>query len=1095
MQDREKPPDHLHDELEELRHRPLESEIPGVTASVTSRTSADSDQILENILSVLPVGIVHERDGRIMWANGAWEKMFGFVSQHEYTGKHISIMYESRRAWEKERETSCNGLSQGENSQTDARFVRRDGSVFDACVSTRLVDSQGPFKGTITVISDLSKTNAIVEELGVERRRFESLARNSPFGMVMVQPDGSFSYANPKFQEMSGYSLDDVPNGKEWLKKAYPDRLYRREVISTWFEDIKGTTVGETRPRVFSVTCKDGSKKVIQFRPVRLDSGEDLMTLEDITERKLAEDAMRLNEARLEKIVDILHYKASSVQDFLDHALEGALELTHSKVGYIYFYEEDYEEFVLNTWSKEVMKECTIVNPQTHYQLEKTGIWGEAVRQRQPILVNDFQAPNPLKKGYPEGHASLHRYLTVPVYIGGRIVAVVGVANNESDYSQTDILQLTLLMDSVWKGVDRLSMVKALGESEATLKTVLQTAPIGIGLVADGTFIWANESLSAITGYDTEDLLGQSPGILYQGDKEFDRTGIFKPCGVGATRHEALETRWKRSDGSLVDILLSFSEVSPGDSSKGIVFSATDITERKLFQQDLEESEERMRLLLEAAPMGVRIATQGKYSYVNPAFLRMFGYESIEEIEGLPVEELYVENDRPMIRARNSRRARGLDVNHHYRVTGIRKDGSRFDLETWGSEISYKGRRSTFRFLIDVSESNSLRAQLYQSQKMEAIGTLAGGIAHDFNNILQIIVGYSELMLGREKEGDRDHGDLLKIFEAGQRGTHLVKHLMAFSRREDPKLIPVRLNDEVRKIEGLLSHTIPKKIVINLRLNEDLQVIQADPSQIGQILMNLAVNARDAMPNGGQFTIKTENVYLDEEYCAIHLNVLPGSYALLSVTDTGTGMDKETVNHIFEPFFTTKEVGKGTGLGLATVFGIVKQHRGHIRCYSEPGHGTTFNIYFPSFCDKEHPETVRSHSEVQGGTETILLVDDDEIIRDLGSRILREVGYNVILAENGKDALEIYARHVDKIALILLDLVMPEMDGQQCLEEIVKVDPMAKVLITSGYPQNGIFITLQAAGAKGFVEKPFDQKKLLTLIRDIIDKNESSEAQ
>lgn len=275
-----------------------------------------------------------------------------------------------------------------------------------------------------------------------------------------------------------------------------------------------------------------------------------------------------------------------------------------------------------------------------------------------------------------------------------------------------------------------------------------------------------------------------------------------------------------------------------------------------------------------------------------------------------------------------------------------------------------------------------------------------------------------------------------------------------------------------------------------MRLNRDLEVIQADPSQIGQILMNLAVNARDAMPDGGKLTVGTENIQLDEGYCERHFNVLPGAYALLLVSDTGTGMDKETMSHIFEPFFTTKEVGKGTGLGLATVFGIVKQHQGHIMCYSEPGHGTTFKIYFPSSSVEEHHETVPNHSEVQGGTETILLVDDEETLRNLGSRILRKVGYDVILAENGRQALEIYARHPGRIALTLLDLVMPEMDGQKCLEEIMKVNPTAKVLITSGYPQDGISISLQAAGAKGFVDKPFDQKKLLSLIRDVIDSNE-----
>lgn len=236
------------------------------------------------------------------------------------------------------------------------------------------------------------------ETLNMEKQRFQRLAENSPLGTVIIDPDGSFSYANSKFKEMFGYDINDVPNGREWFRRAFPDSAYRNEVISAWIEDFKDKAPGEIRPRVFSVVCKDGGIKIVHFRPFRLDSGEDLMTCEDITNLKKVQEEAQRNEARLEKIIDILHHKADSVQDFLDYALSEALELTQSKIGYIYHYHESSEEFTLNTWSKDVMKECSIAEPQTVYQLEKTGIWGEAVRQRQPIVVNDFEAPNPLKR-------------------------------------------------------------------------------------------------------------------------------------------------------------------------------------------------------------------------------------------------------------------------------------------------------------------------------------------------------------------------------------------------------------------------------------------------------------------------------------------------------------------------------------------------------------------------------------------------------------------------------------------------------------------------------------------------------------------------
>ena len=297
-------------------------------------------------------------------------------------------------------------------------------------------------------------------------------------------------------------------------------------------------------------------------------------------------------------------------------------------------------------------------------------------------------------------------------------MGVVGLANKEFDYTQSDILQLSLLMDSVWKCVDRLEAEVALEEREATLKTVLQSAPIGVGLVTDRVFGWINETTTQMTGYSSEELIGKSARLLYESDDEFLRVGTLKYRQVESQGYGSIETRWKCKDGSLVDILLSSSAIVPGDLSRGVVFSALDMTDRRRSEQGLREAEERMRLLIESAPIAIRIATQGKYSYVNPAFLKMFGYDSPDEIEGLPVDALYVESDRRIIRERTENSARGLNVDSHYRVTGIKRDGAHLDLEAWGSEIIYRGERSTLRFLIDVTESNSLRAQLLQAQKM-----------------------------------------------------------------------------------------------------------------------------------------------------------------------------------------------------------------------------------------------------------------------------------------------------------------------------------------------------------------------------------------
>jgi len=387
----------------------------------------------------------------------------------------------------------------------------------------------------------------------------------------------------------------------------------------------------------------------------------------------------------------------------------------------------------------------------------------------------------------------------------------------------------------------------------------------------------------------------------------------------------------------------------------------------------------------------------------------------------------------------------------------------------------------------DVTEHLLLTRQLFQAQKMEAVGTLAGGIAHDFNNLLQVVLGYSELVLGDEDLPDRLKEDLGRVLLAGRSGADLVQRLLTFSRKTESKPLNLDLNQRIRQTHKFLRRTIPT-IDIEMILAEDLLRVHADPSQLDQVLMNLAVNARDAMPDGGHLSIETANVLLDEEYARAHLEAKPGEYVLLSVSDTGHGMDKETLQHIFEPFYTTKETGKGTGLGLAMVYGIVKQHSGHITCYSEPGQGTTFKIYLPAAIPETQDEQPVISAMTQGGTETILLVDDEEFIRDLGRRILERHGYTVLSASDGREALDLYKKEIGKISLVILDLIMPEMGGKQCLEELLKIDPQVRALIASGFAANGPTKEAIERGARGFVSKPYNMKQMLQVVREVLDR-------
>ncbi|MFH0784926.1 MAG: response regulator [Pseudomonadota bacterium] len=387
-------------------------------------------------------------------------------------------------------------------------------------------------------------------------------------------------------------------------------------------------------------------------------------------------------------------------------------------------------------------------------------------------------------------------------------------------------------------------------------------------------------------------------------------------------------------------------------------------------------------------------------------------------------------------------------------------------------------------------EMEKLQQQLLHAQKMEAIGTLAGGVAHDFNNLLQGVQGYTELLL--LKAGGQNTRELQEILRAAKRGGELTRQLLTFSRKVKSNLVPVDLNQVISGLRDLLERTIPKMIKVTLHLKSNLDFVNADASQIEQVLMNLAVNARDAMPDGGHLTIGTEDIVMDVRYNTVLPEMVPGPYVLLAVSDTGQGMDQETQNRIFDPFFTTKAIGKGTGLGLAIVYGIVKNHKGHIVCYSEPAKGTTFKIYLPAI---QHLQTAilgEAAEELPRGTETILLVDDESFIRDIGRQILTEFGYTVLSATDGESALEIYEREKEKIALIILDIIMPGMGGEQCLKKMVERHSPVKVIIASGYSASSLLGNIVGSGAADFIDKPYDVGKMLRTIRRVLDGEKTS---
>jgi two-component system cell cycle sensor histidine kinase/response regulator CckA len=533
----------------------------------------------------------------------------------------------------------------------------------------------------------------------------------------------------------------------------------------------------------------------------------------------------------------------------------------------------------------------------------------------------------------------------------------------------------------------------------------------------------------------------------------------------------------------------------------------------------LRESEERFRQWSEAAFEGSVIHHQDKILDANWKLAEIFRYEPAE-LMSKNILDLIAPQSRELV-LNNIRSG----YKNTYEARGLKKGGVVFPIEISSKPISYRGHPATVALIRDISEqkhaqtayqqaviyAQELRAeiterkraeeiradleqQLRQAQKMEAIGQFAGGIAHDFNNLLTSILGYAGLALEMLPPEHPTRSDIQGIQNTVQRAATLTRQLLAFARKQIINPQVVNLNEVVLNVDKLLSRLIGANMKLTTTLAPDLVPIKADPGQLEQILINLAVNARDAMPHGGELIIETANVTLDHHYARRHAGVAPGEYVLLAVSDTGTGMSEEVKARLFEPFFTTKEVGKGTGLGLATCFGIVNQSGGHIQAYSELGQGTTFKIYLPRVAGVAlplvKPEPIDTLLQ---GTETILLAEDESPVRELAARALRQQGYTVLAAANGAEALRLAQNKVEKeIHLLVTDMVMPKMGGAELVEQLKLTHPTLKVLYMSGYTDSTIIRYGLPTPGTAFLQKPFAMQRLIRKVRDMLDLEETT---
>ena len=613
---------------------------------------------------------------------------------------------------------------------------------------------------------------------------------------------------------------------------------------------------------------------------------------------------------------------------------------------------------------------------------------------------------------------------------------------------------------------------------------MIQSSPDAITLrsLPERRYIEVNEGFTRLTGYTAQEVQGKTPSELgiWVERKPHERHLQALEQG-GQIQAEEFPFRTKSGEiryGQVSAVRLSL-------NGEPMMLSIThDITELKLTEEALRKSEANFRSLVENSPYGIyRVSIDGRPLLANPAVVKMLGYES--EAALLAVHGSNSNVARQLLQ--------GSWLKNEFEPVETdwkRRDGRTIKVRLTGRPILKNGGPEWAYVEVyaeDVTERRSLERQVLQAQKMDAIGRLAGGVAHDFNNLLAVILGHSELLGEQLDRGTKLQSSTEAIRKAAERGAALTMQLLAFSRKQivEPKTID--MNESLIEMEKLARRVIREDIAVEMKQGRGLGQIKIDPSQFDQVTMNLIVNARDAMPNGGKLVLETANVELDETYARQHIGISPGHYVMLAVSDTGVGMDAATLSRIFEPFFTTKEKGKGTGLGLSTVYGIVKQAGGHILPYSEVGGGTTMRIYFPRVEETGQREAATPKRELLRGTETILVVEDEPALRELTRVMLQEAGYEVIDAAGVEEALRLAGKNGARISLLLTDVVMPGAGGRELAEQLKAVYPGLRVLFMSGYSDDVIAHRGVLEEPVVLIQKPFTKKILLTRIRELLD--------
>ena len=1073
---------------EELEQRVLELEKANFKRKQPKHAMWESESLLSSIFRAAPTGIGVVSNRILLAVNDRVCDMLGY-SREEMIGHNARMLYPSEAHFEYVGTEKYRQILQCGTGTVETLWQCKDGRVIDILMSSAPINPEDLAEGvtfTALDITERKKAEGLLRESEAMQR---ILLDNLPAGVIIVDPvTRSIETVNDHAASLFGGPIDCLI-GQRCHSLLCPVNDGACPICDL------GNTVDNSECEILR---NDGSRLPVikTVKRIQLKGQEKLLEcFVDVSDRKLAEEDRALNAQRTQALLHLNQMTEATLQEITDFALEEAVRLTKSTIGYLAFLNDDENVLTMHSWSKFAMAACAIADKSIIYPLETTGLWGEAVRQRRPVVTNDYITAGHLKKGCPEGHVAIGRHMNTPVFEGARIVLVAGVGNKAEEYNQDDVQQLTLIMEGMWRLIERKRAEVALRENEEKFRLTFSSSPdaVVISRLDDGLIVDVNEGFTRMTGFTLEDFIGKTYMEIDLWHDLIDRQMLFHGLREKGF-YENLEGQFRRKNGSLITGLMSARVIS----LKGvphIISIVRDITERKMTEEAIAKERTLSDNIINSLPgIFYMFDDLGKLVRWNRKFEKVAGY-SPEELLGMQPTDFFSQEHKSYIALRV------LSVFSEGEAFAeapfLTKEGDRIPYFFTGRLTVIDGKQHLLGVGVDITErlrveeeKDALQAKLQQAQKFEAIGTLAGGVAHDFNNLLMGIQGRASL-LSFDLEPSHPHWEHVNAIEEYIRSaTSLTKQLLGFARGGKYEVNPVDMNELVHGSSAMFGRT-KKEIRIHTKCQATPLVVEADRGQIEQVLLNMYINAWQAMPpGGGNLYLETKIVTLDEVNCKPH-QVEPGRYVKVSITDTGPGMDEATRLRIFDPFYTTKEMGRGTGLGLASAYGIIKNHGGMITVYSEIGHGTTFSIYLP-VSDKESHREVPIERGLIKGSASILLVDDEELIIDVGQAMLERLGYRVVVCRGGQEAVKMVTDMGDEIDLVILDMIMPGMDGGTTFDRIHEIQPDMPVILSSGYAINGHAYKIMRRGCNGFIQKPYNFSELSEKIGKVLDKVKGS---